>query len=181
MTSSRTLSRPERRAIALLDEHEITKFHIPVERLAQACGARVHFVEAPDDVSGALIEERGQLIIGVNDAHHPNRQRFTVAHELGHLLLHRENLQQSLFVDDALVYFRDDRSSKATDSREIQANQFAAALLMPRHLLLDVLSARGLDLYDERAVRALARLCKVSVQALTLRLASMGLIDGLDG
>ena len=55
-------------------------------------------------------------VLGVNDWHADVRQRFTVAHELGHLKLHHDEL----FVDGVLK--RDDQSSLAIRPHEIEAN-----------------------------------------------------------
>src|SRR5438874_723784 len=83
-------------------------------------------------VSGFLFrnEGRGPAIIGVNGSQHPNRQRFTIAHELGHLLLHAGD---DVHVDK----HRDDLSAKGTDVEEIESNLFAAELLMPASFLKD--------------------------------------------
>ncbi len=59
---------------------------IDIERIATAFGfSVVRILSAGDELSG-LVSPRHKLI-GVNGNHHPHRQRFTVAHELGHILL----------------------------------------------------------------------------------------------
>lgn len=89
-----------------------------------------------DDISGKLQkEESGKWIIYVNSLHHPKRQRFTLAHELGHYFLHRDRAIE--FVDKALY-----RSSQMS-SMEYEANNFAGALLMPKNLILDFIRLRG--------------------------------------
>ncbi len=57
------------------------------------------------------------------------RQRFTIAHELGHFFLHRAS--STVFVDAAPIFFRDESSSNGSQREEIEANAFAAELLMP--------------------------------------------------
>jgi len=54
---------------------------------------------------------------------------FTIAHEIGHFILHHG--ESDLFIDTTYVAFRDSESTKGENRAEIQANQFAAALLMP--------------------------------------------------
>lgn len=59
----------------------------------------------------------------INSLHHPHRQRFTIAHEIGHRVKHTREL--SSFEDK--TFFRNGDSNLI----EIQANKFAAELLMP--------------------------------------------------
>lgn len=74
------------------------------------------------DIDGIQITEGEKAAIGYNQAQHPHRQRFTVAHEIGHLLLGHTTKNFIL-----------DLNSKK--SEEIEANKFAAELLMPLKLL----------------------------------------------
>lgn len=178
MSSQKRRSRAERAAESILERYGVTEPPIDVAALAASEGAEVRFVDARADVSGMLVQEGTSIVIGVNRQHHRNRQRFTIAHELGHWVLH-QNKQPALFVDETMVYFRDSVSSRATDQREIQANTFGASLLMPRALLHHDLSGKRLDVNDDNAIRRLARRYQVSVQALTLRLAWLGLVEGL--
>lgn len=128
-----------------------------------------------ETVSGVLVVKDGKGIIGVNANHHPNRQRFTVAHELGHFLLHRDDGR--IFVDRSPVFFRDAGSSEGTSRQEIEANAFAAALLMPEADLKSLLDDRPVDAFDETSVRRLAARLGVSAQALTIRLTRLGLVS----
>ena len=76
------------RAREVLAKHHVKKPPVPVEEIAKRMGIAVVGESADDELSGFLLRnrKRGHSVIGVNDAHHPNRRRFTVAHELGHLL-----------------------------------------------------------------------------------------------
>lgn len=177
--SSRRRSRAERRAEELLRQHGVTAPPVDVEALAAAEGAEVRAVKASAELSGLLAREGDRIVIGVNENHHINRRRFTVAHELGHWLLHMKQEPNPLFVDEQMVYFRDETSSKAVDPQEIQANTFAASLLMPRDFLRDDLRGRPFDINDDVQVGRLARRYRVSVQALSIRLTWLGLVDGL--
>jgi Zn-dependent peptidase ImmA (M78 family) len=108
------------------------------------------------------------VMIGQFDQHGktcPNRQRFTIAHELGHLLLHKDEVH----IDRA---FRNSISSQAIDANEIEANRFAAELLMPFHLLKNE-DISNIDVEDESSLRDLARKFKVSLQAMTLRVTNI--------
>ena len=76
--------------------------------------------------------KEGTPIIGVNALHHPNRQRFTVAHECGHLILHKAQITKEVHVDkDFPMLMRDSVSAAGVNEMEIEANVFAAELLMP--------------------------------------------------
>src|SRR5256885_1324338 len=120
------LSKAVQRAYKLLQEQRVTEAPIDVEALAHSQGVTVRFEELEDKISGILVRKGGKVYAAVNKFHHPNRQRFTVAHELGHFLLHAKS--PGVFVDDALVYFREDDDLNLADAREMEANMFAAAL-----------------------------------------------------
>ncbi|MBK0015680.1 ImmA/IrrE family metallo-endopeptidase [Kosakonia sp. S42] len=91
-----------------------------------------------DGLSGMLQKNNeGRWMITVNSLHHPKRQRFTLAHELGHYFLHRNRAIS--FVDEALY------RSTHMDSMEYEANNFAGALLMPRKQLVDFMNTKGSD------------------------------------
>ena len=114
--------------------------------------------------------ERG-TVIGVNSLHHSNRQRFTIAHECGHLRLHKG--RQSYVDRSFRINRRDEVSSQATDAEEIEANRFAAELLMPYRMIKEDLRTRRPDIEDEDELRELADRYGVSLQALTLRIRSV--------
>ena len=63
---------------------------VDVDSVAQSYGIEIRKDDVSDKLSGFLVRSTkgGNPIIGVNCKHHPNRQRFTIAHELGHYLLH---------------------------------------------------------------------------------------------
>lgn len=167
----------------LLDEQGLTKAPIPVERIAQHLGVELRyepFKADGDEVSGMLFRDGGRTVIGVNSNDGSNRQRFTIAHEIGHLRLHKD----SMYLDTpAEVFLRNQLSSKAVDPKEIQANTFAAELLMPEKLVRDEFSreqsemSRGFSVVPvEELVERLASKFKVSVQAMTFRLANLELM-----
>lgn len=155
----------------LLAEHNITKPPVPVAKLARDLGARIRVGPLPDELSGFLLREENTVTIGVNSLHPKSRQLFTLAHELGHLRLH----PAANFVDRSFFYFRDARSADATDSREMEANQFAADLLMPEPFILAAVGKHSVDLEDEDQISALATRFGVSGQALVYRLMNLNL------
>lgn len=124
---------------------------LDVERLAISLGLDVRYEPLSSDVSGSLSKESGGYVVVVNSLHHPNRQRFTLAHEIGHYCLHRS--QKDRFVDE--VFFRDETRSPM----EMEANRFAAELLMPEHGFRDFVhnqSSKVEALADRFGVSSLA-------------------------
>lgn len=160
----------------LLATYGITDAPVPVERIAKAQGARIFYKSLDDDMSGFIYRDQTQTVIGVNTHHAPVRQNFTIAHELGHLLLHN---QEQLHVDHTFrVRLRSGVSSQGTDEAEREANLFAATLLMPMQFLeADLSGEEYVDLLDSELLRALARKYGVSTEALVNRLKNLGYIQ----
>ncbi len=150
---------------------------VPVDPYDAAARHGIEIIERDleESVSGMLVWRGDRAVIGVNRRHHPNRRRFTVAHELGHYLLHRE--LASVFVDGPGVLYRD-LSSEGSRQQEIDANRFAAEFLLPEAAVRECLGEQSVDAHDEITIRALAERFRVSPQALTIRLTRLGLITG---
>jgi Zn-dependent peptidase ImmA (M78 family) len=159
----------------LLNSAGITMPPIDVTGLAELKGALV--VEEPHDhdTSGFLFRSMGSPpIIGVNAKHFVTRKRFTVAHELGHLLLHAK---EGVHVDHAIMKMRDNRASEGTDEEEIEANKFAAEILMPRKFLqADLAKLAPIFADDEKQIVQLAKRYGVSPQAMAIRLSALNLV-----
>ena len=132
---------------------------------------------ANDDVFGAIIRQQGHTLIAVNPHQHPNRQRFTIAHELGHYFNDGyDSGDDSEHVDgDFRFHWRNDTSSKGVDWKEIAANRFAAALLMPEGSLKADL-ARFFALNRDN-IQHLAALYQVSRLAMQFRLTNLGVLS----
>jgi Zn-dependent peptidase ImmA (M78 family) len=173
--SKRTI---EEEAQALLDKLEIRSIPVPLDRIARALGARVSYTPLDEELSGMVFIKDSIPIIGVNSLHPLHRQRFTLAHEIAHLHLHRHAITQAVHVDKRFsetVLRRDQKSSTGTDEKEIEANQFAAALLMPMEKLFEALEEAELDVEDEQALDDLARRFKVSKATLQYRIRNLAL------
>ena len=128
-----------------------------------------------DLVSGLLVIKGDVVTLGVNKNHHPNRQRFTIAHELGHFFLHRQN--SNIFVDDEpVVLFRDHTAAEGTKNQEIEANAFAASLLMPESIIREQLAQQPIDAFDDTSMKQLAAQFGVSVRAMIIRLTKLQLL-----
>jgi Zn-dependent peptidase ImmA (M78 family) len=160
----------------LLAQAKVSGPPVPIAELARTQGVDLRLSLNPDThISGFLFLGGEKPIVGVNISHHENRQRFTIAHELGHFLLHGFLLQE-LYVDHSFqVLLRDERSSKGTDEKEQEANLFAAELLMPIDFLRkDVQVSTRVDIEDGAFLRELAKRYEVSQQAMVFRLTNLG-------
>lgn len=142
---------------------------VPVERIAKFRGARIQYTPFDGDLSGMAFIKDDIPIIGVNSLHHPNRQRFTLAHELAHIELHRPHLEREVHIDKGSLR-RDALAASGTDDKEIQANAFAAELLVPQPLLDLALKGRIVDLEDDEFIAELAKLFRISEAAMRYRL-----------
>lgn len=102
-------------------------------------GIKVFFSDLDRTTSG-FIERTSDMnwAIHVNRWENPLRQRFTIAHELGHLVMHRDILKSGSHSDQIL--YRDEHNSQI----EKEASEFAANLLMPQELFDKYLN-EGLD------------------------------------
>lgn len=172
------MGRVEETAESLLNRLNCKVAPVDPAMIARSLGIVVREEPFDGDLSGVLMRTPDQVFICANVAHHPNRKRFTIAHELGHFALGHKG---DMFVDEMVFNKRDGRSSIAIDPKEIEANAFAAALLMPRSLVLDELrrlrSMKRADDADAVATE-LASIFQVSVAAMNFRLANLGLIAG---
>ena len=153
-------------ARALLDRMGISEMPVPVERIVRDLGIILQSEVLGEDLSGMAFVKNGQRVIVVNKAHHPNRRRFTIAHEIAHHILDAEHIANSVHVDKA-IFRRDRLSETGSDLREIRANSFAAELLMPEDVLRQF---ANVDINDELEITRIARVFSVSAAALSYRL-----------
>ena len=156
--------RPALAAQELLKESGETTPPIDVKVLAEECGVLVLPFPFEDDLSGLVVEHDGGAVIGVNSEQAEVRQRFSVAHELGHYLMgHHERFHIDLGRGDS------DGTPPGYDwMSERAANDFAADLLMPAGMI---------HRFDdgELSTSELAQLFNVSDLAMGYRLANLGL------
>jgi Zn-dependent peptidase ImmA (M78 family) len=147
-----------------------------VEVIAKKEGLDIRLEPLQSNLSGFLYRHQNQAIIGANSLQARARQRFTIAHELGHFLLHED---EQLHVDRSPYFrLRSDLASQGVDSAEIEANRFAAELLMPRAMVdSDLKAPDPVDVLDDEFVARLARRYGVSTQAMTLRLNNLGYVE----
>lgn len=123
-----------------------------IEYLQKTISLNVEKVKFSDKISGMLVtfkeEDKEYSAIAFNESHPWCRRRFTIAHEIGHLLM-GHTCNKSLYGED--------------NFNENEANVFASELLMPKNLLKE-------DFNKIKQVPELARLYCVSQHALCIKL-----------
>lgn len=170
--------RIEKVTIEILNEHKIDELPIPINDLAFQRGLAVRPYDLGDNVSGVLVINDGTGFIGYNPNESKVRQRFTIAHELGHYELHNKDNESALFVDNQFkVEFRNQNSSTGEMIYEREANAFAASILMPEKILVKEIKNHHFELSDDDNLQELAKLFNVSVSAMTFRLVNLKLLN----
>ena len=146
---------------------------LPIDLEAIFSDLRIHYEERPmpKGHSGRIDYREPFCTVTVNSNEGVQRRRFTAAHELGHYILHRDLLMSGEGHLDRLFENGGNSNPFAplSDKHEVQANQFAADLLMPESTL------RLLYEPDRDNVIDLAKLCEVSYKAMEIRLRSLGI------
>lgn len=108
---------------------------VRLPELARALGVPIKAATLGPGISGEIRpDDDGSFVIRINRHDPAKRQRFTVAHELAHYLLHRDEIGTG--IEDDVLY-----RSSLSDRREQQANRLAADILMPGELLAEAREA----------------------------------------
>jgi Zn-dependent peptidase ImmA (M78 family) len=140
---------------------------LDVTKLAQSLGCTVEEVDFDPDTISAKAQKRadGTYLIQVSRKDGPKRQRFSIAHEVSHIVLHD---------DEEFVEYRkplSDYDDPAMLYKEVQANMLASALLMPKDLVKKVWE-------ETKDIDDLAEIFKVSRSAAYYRLDNLQLLNG---
>lgn len=143
---------------------------IDVKKICKFYGIDVKSENLANDISGLFVFKDNKPFIRYNENEGLERRRFTIAHELGHFILHKDT---PLFVDkvDRTLY-RNMDSSTGEYKKEREANSFAASLLMPRIFIDEEIN--NLPKNTKDPIASLSKKFKVSEQAMTYRLANLG-------
>lgn len=137
----------------------------------------LHIDPEDDTMSGVIIYEdhESKFSIFINATKHANRQHFTLGHELGHYFLHKDILKREkgfIDQDDSLdsrdILYRLDNVQQ--DQYEIEANHFAAGLLMPSQLVHE-----AWEVVND--IEECAKLFNVSTVAMSIRLTELELVS----
>lgn len=125
-------------------------------------------------ITGIISMKNGSPEIWINPMMNQNkeRERFTLAHELGHFMLHIAPSFNNYEKEDKTIEWNRDSN---WDIQEMEANRFAAELLMPNELIKKEVSTLDPQEEKENKIEKLANAFNVSKQAIKYRLQSMGI------
>lgn len=125
----------------------------------------------PNDISGVIFKENNKYVILVNGLHSIGRQSFTIAHELGHYILHKDLLDENNELVSHIKSNNIDCPALARglnyNQMEREANNFAAEILMPEKEFLE-------ECEQAISIEEVAQYFGVSVQAATIRANNLG-------
>lgn len=147
---------------------------IDPEKIAKNIGIIVEYKPLGDKISGLIKKNSSQQIeIHINKLFSEERQRFIIAHELGHYFS-SEDFEQFEDRDNLLaIDLLKNSKDEFFDYEERNANKFAAELLMPK-IAIDYMLKTG----KAGTIGELAKIFKVSLSVMNIRLINLGYIDG---
>ncbi len=107
--------------------------NVSMDMLVSGLGATL--IETPlNNSDGKIIRGRSKTLIKINsNIPYPEKKRFTIAHEIGHLLLHNI-LEIHNENSNTLNWFQNTEDQAKRGKQEWEANDFASELLMPEDL-----------------------------------------------
>ncbi len=150
-------------AARLLESAGVTREPVSLRDVVSALNLQLVQRTREPFSSEAALEPLGDAhAIVLSGAGDERRRRFTIAHEIGHFVLHPGSIRHE----------RGGLVNEALRSREREADRFAAELLMPEHLVRQAVREQGVD------PALLADRFQVSVKAMRVRLYRLGLAPG---
>jgi Zn-dependent peptidase ImmA (M78 family) len=155
----------------ILKEEKMFKIPVDPVLLANKLGIKVNNAIFDDNtLSGMIAKKKNSSLILVNNNDTAFRKRYTIAHEIGHLFLHLK--KDGEYIDYEINLFRDDNDPALKDHAEyyveVEANKFAAALLMNKLLVK--------EMWDKyKSIEKLSKLFNVSSTAMAIRINDLGL------
>ena len=164
----------DEKAGKLLQQSEALALPVNLNRIVECLGLSLNEKPLENEYSGFLAVKEKTIVVNLN--HPPARRRFTIAHEIGHYQLHRRSEDIPVFIDRA-VYHRKESVAGVDHLMEMQANAYAAGLLMPEALLDEYLEDHpALDLEKPADIKTLAEEFEVSRPAMEFRLINLGFV-----
>lgn len=162
-----TASGNRENAMSLLKMAHITEAPVDVHKIARLLGFKIIEADFPQGYSGEIFIENKIKSIGISKNQSLTRQRFSIAHELGHYLCGHQVYDEGgkMLEDTDFDYMN------PAHVQEKEANMFASELLIPKDFLEKDLVAMGLD------INKLTEKYQVSSQAMWIRLTSLRLAE----
>lgn len=150
-------------------ENYLSTYPVKLGSMAKALGVEIKVSAMPTGISGQISRDNGRYIVRVNRNETRERQRFTIAHELAHFLLHRDLIDASPSgITDNVLY-----RSGAPERIEYEANRLAADLVMPSALVEAKLREDFRQIVTEATIENLADSFEVSKAAMEIRLSTL--------
>jgi Zn-dependent peptidase ImmA (M78 family) len=161
----------------LLENGQIIEPPVDVEKIAKLLNIIVvkRAYKDKGSLSAMLVRNKNKVIIGINEEHNIQKQRFSIAHEIGHFFLHKG---EELIIDkNYSINFRHYKTNHKAYLQEKDANNFASRLLIPEEFLIRDLKAFEIDeltpkMFEEIA-KNLQKKYNVSLISMRLRLLSL--------
>ena len=151
---------------SVLEQH-MSEVPVKLGAIAKDLGIDVKLSSLPLNISGQIAKTPSGYEIKINRHESRQRQRFTLAHELAHFLLHRDIIERlGGTLSDNVLY-----RSGASENIEYEANRLASQIVMPEHALKQASSRFG-DHISEGMVELLAEQFGVSKAAMEIRMAA---------
>jgi Zn-dependent peptidase ImmA (M78 family) len=145
----------------------LSEYPVKLGKLARELGVSdIKVSSMRTGVSGQIMREGSHYVIRINRNEARERQRFTIAHELAHFLLHRDIIDRSPDgITDNVLY-----RSGEPEQIEYDANRLAADLVMPMSLVEKKLKDEYGGLVTDATIESLASVFEVSKAAMEIRL-----------
>lgn len=149
-------------------EKYLSEHPVKLGKLAAELGVRIKVSSLHTGVSGQIKREGDHYVIRVNRHEARERQRFTIAHELSHFLLHRHIIDSTPDgIKDNVLY-----RSGAPERIEYEANRLAADIVMPMGRVEKALQEEFEGVVTEATIESLAARFQVSKAAMEIRLST---------
>jgi Zn-dependent peptidase ImmA (M78 family) len=166
------MSRADATARTLTDRFGLDTPAVDLDKLAGELGVLVVRQPADADVHAMLMRRNARDVVGLNERHPHDGQRYALAHALGH---HQIHARRGLILDVANRYRLGRLASLPTDREEVEANRFAAALLIPEAMVRRMAAEADFET-GQQLVDLLAPRFEVSRAVMGYRLMSLGIV-----
>ena len=148
----------ENKYLEIIDKHQ-QKIPVKITDIANDFGIKV-YKSTMSGISGAIIKEDKEYVIYINSEDGRNRQRFTIAHEIAHYVLHKDKIGNNL-TDNAMY------CSRLSNVLEKQANRLASEILMPVKFVMEYIN-------ENKNISQMASLFEISEEVVKIRLEEGG-------
>ena len=129
MITNKRKTQIEEITINLLNRHNYIDDMVDIADIVRQQNYNVFIDDLDSNISGYVDHDNKEVVLNKNET--PERRRFTLAHELGHIILNSNNRIQhrdNILNNQLDIY--------ANDDKEVEANYFAGCILMPRNVFI---------------------------------------------